>query len=96
MAAIPQSENSVAVGHPASFKCVATGHPKPKVEWSRNGEALVPNERTVLTEDTLLILKARLEDSGSYTCVAQNKEGLNFASAHLLVGCKSKLLDLWF
>eukprot|EP00794_Sanderia_malayensis_P015668 gene15668-17248_t len=87
-AKISQFEYSVAVGNPESLTCSVKGKPKPSVAWNKNGQPVISDDRILLKNSTLLILQAKLEDTGSYTCIAQNSEGLSFASTHLLVGSK--------
>ncbi len=84
-----KSEYSAAVGYPVSLNCTASGNPRPTIAWNKNGVDVVDNDRILSLDNSLFILRAKLEDTGSYTCIAQNSEGLSFASTHLLVGCKS-------
>lgn len=51
------------------------GHPEPVVWWEKDG-ARVPTEGRVHQQDTDLIFNpTTFGDSGTYTCVAQNKAG---------------------
>ena len=65
----------------AAFHCVATGNPKPKVTWIKDGV-------TVHTGNTLS-LQAKRDLSGKYWCSADNGvfTAVN-ASAYLDVQCK--------
>ena len=85
-AKIASEQVSVLAGSPATLKCVATGKPEPDITWHRNGEPVVLDKRVVLSDRSLFILEAKVEDTGSYSCIAQNSEGLDFASVHMLVG----------
>ena len=44
-----------------------------------------------MSDRSLFILEAKLEDAGSYSCIARNSEGLGFASVHMVVGSKLKI-----
>ena len=85
-AKISSEQVSALAGSPATLKCVATGKPEPGITWHRNGEPVIFDKRIVMSDRSLFILEARLEDTGSYSCIAQNSEGLDFASVHMLVG----------
>jgi len=64
-----------------TLNCVATGNPKPKVTWIRDGK--------IVTTGNTLTLQAKKDLSGKYWCSADN--GLNStvnASAYLDVLCK--------
>lgn len=51
------------------------GHPTPEVWWERAGQR-VPTEGRVFQDDQDLVFSpTRAEDSGIYTCFAQNKAG---------------------
>ena len=65
----------------AAFHCVATGNPKPKITWIKDG--------VTVTTGNPLSLQAKRDLSGKYWCSADN--GLNStvnASAYLDVQCK--------
>lgn len=79
---------SVLAGNPVNLKCVATGKPEPDITWHKNGAPVVLDKRVVMSDRSLFILETKLEDTGSYSCIAQNSEGLDFASVHMLVGSK--------
>lgn len=58
--------------------CKVRGNPRPVVAWSKDGEAIVPNERIQQIENVegqceLLISNPTPEDSGNYVCTAGNK-----------------------
>ena len=64
--------------------CNATGIPAPTVMWMKPAGNLVnssPDQRVTMTTDgSLRILQARVEDSGNYTCRAQNAGGQDSSS----------------
>ena len=77
------SNLTVEEGDEATFQCVATGNPTPKISWIYNG-------KTVATGETHSF-KANRTNSGKYSCIADNgfKTTVN-ASAYLNVLCKSE------
>ena len=87
-AKIASEQMSVLAGSPTTLKCVATGKPEPDITWHKNGEPVIFDKRVVMSERSLFILETKLGDTGSYSCIAQNSEGLDFASVHMLVGSK--------
>ena len=90
-AKITKLDQSVLVGSPVTLKCIATGNPEPTISWNRNGQIVIENKRIKVSDRSLIILESKTTDTGSYSCVAQNTEGLDFASAHVLVGSKYDL-----
>lgn len=51
------------------------GHPEPVVWWEKDG-VRVPSEGRVYQQDTDLVFNPTMAgDSGTYTCMAQNKAG---------------------
>ena len=65
----PELKNqSVTYNSPLQFKCSLSGFPTPEVLWIKDGMYLGK-------KNTLMIRQARFEDSGEYTCSAENLEG---------------------
>lgn len=64
----------VELGHQMELKCVPpAGLPPPRVYWLRNGQPLQSETAIVVSsEGHLLIGQARAQDTGNYTCVAEN------------------------
>ncbi|XP_039213555.1 hemicentin-1 isoform X2 [Crotalus tigris] len=62
-------ENSQAV-----LSCVADGMPAPSVTW-RKGDTSLVAKRSSESHGDFIIEKAKPEDSGSYTCIANNVAG---------------------
>ncbi|KAL1476844.1 hypothetical protein MTO96_036197 [Rhipicephalus appendiculatus] len=85
-------DTNVVQGGSVTLNCQATGSPKPTVSWSRSsgttGEAAVPaaNARMQASPNgTLLIEDVAAEDTGKYTCTAQNSIGSVSHSLYLHV-----------
>ena len=61
-----------------SLKCCVRGFPKPNVTWFRDGEPLsLVSLRFTLANDNqeLVISRVLTDDSGNYSCMAQNIHG---------------------
>ena len=70
----------VVIGERAEFNVKLSGVPKPKIEWFKNGQPLVIDNkriRTVEKDDqcSLIIEQAQLDDKASYTVKVTNKAG---------------------
>ena len=84
----PPAEKTVKEGQTAILKCTVDGYPQPRVTWSRKRSTL-PIGRHVMGPSNALILKnVRPEDSGNYSCSAENLLGSINASVQLTVQCK--------
>ena len=81
--------------------CEALGYPPPKIVWSRtngtlNDRVSVSDSVSVLTRNgnvtrvsvNLTITNASREDTGVYTCSANNNIGSDNKSIHITVQCK--------
>ncbi|XP_022603168.1 hemicentin-1 [Seriola dumerili] len=80
---------TVVRGNLVSLLCIADGTPTPTVSWIKEGETVVPDShlRFLNLNTTVQIIQARVNDTGRYTCVANNTAGQ--ASRHFNV----KVLD---
>ncbi|VDO96214.1 unnamed protein product [Heligmosomoides polygyrus] len=58
----------------ARLECRVEGHPMPTIRWLRGGRTIEDMSNYILSPrgETLMILKARRADAGSYSCVAKN------------------------
>ncbi len=91
----PQSL-TVQRGAPATLNCAASGYPTPTISWYRNGERVLTgagDHTIILPSGALFFLRTvenhRNQDSGEYTCRAENVHGVVYSeSAELTVMCK--------
>ena len=82
------AEKTVKQGQTAILKCTVDGYPQPRVTWFRKRLGL-PVGRYVTGPSNALILKdVKPEDTGIYSCSAENLLGSSNASAQLTVQCK--------
>jgi hypothetical protein len=100
---IEQHPNSVVVNasDPVTFECRASGEPKPKISWFKDGQKLnldrtdsnsiSKSKYTLIHDSNLFIFSATLgklnkSDSGVYYCMAENEYGQAISSnASLLI-----------
>lgn len=68
---------TVVRGNSASLLCVADGTPTPTVSWLKDGDALYPEPHLTFTDfnTSLQFTQAQVNDTGRYTCVADNTAG---------------------
>jgi titin len=85
-------------GNRALMQCTIKGSPDTTVSWYKNGKLIEPSTDYVIHFDrvtgvsTLDICEAFPQDSGQYTCVANNPAGNESTTAWLVVkGKKYKL-----
>ncbi|XP_034738598.1 hemicentin-1 isoform X2 [Etheostoma cragini] len=74
---------TVVRGNLASLLCNANGSPMPTVSWLKEGVTLIPDQHLKLLNlnTTLQIFQTQVNDTGRYTCVANNTAGQ--ASRHI-------------
>ncbi|CAG5863670.1 unnamed protein product [Menidia menidia] len=62
-----------------NIECIATGSPLPQLNWLRNGLPLPVSSNIQLLSagQVLRITRIQVSDSGSYTCVASNRAGVD-------------------
>ena len=84
----PPAEKTVKEGQTAILKCTVDGYPQLRVTWSRE-RSILPLARYVTGPSNALILKdVKPEDTGIYSCSAENLLGSVNSSAQLTVQCK--------
>lgn len=76
----------VEVGHRTELRCVPpVGLPPPRIYWLRGGQPLQTDTSIIVsTEGHLLISQARTQDTGNYTCVAENIAAKRMANPALI------------
>ncbi|XP_022085528.1 leucine-rich repeat and immunoglobulin-like domain-containing nogo receptor-interacting protein 4 [Acanthaster planci] len=76
-------------GKSAILPCNATGIPEPNLSWTNPQGGFVTHKRTERVaqqiDGSLRISEVREEDTGNYTCYAQNGEGTDLARILLIV-----------
>ncbi|CAK9825715.1 Leucine-rich repeats and immunoglobulin-like domains protein 3 [Anthophora retusa] len=83
----PMENKEITVGGSIVLECMASGTPRPKLSWRKNGNPLQATERHFFTaEDQLLIIvDTKAGDAGSYECEMSNSLGSVVGASHLTV-----------
>ena len=89
------TNQEVTSPEPISLKCTVDSYPPSTITWLHNGVAVqaAPSRVTISTvqvdnrtqESTLTLLSTTAEDTGTYTCSAENDEGMNNRTIELQV-----------
>ena len=95
---IPENEQSYALTENDNITCTATGYPVPDIVWLNNDGSEVKENRlmpgSVMTTDignipsVSVSMIMRRNDSGNYTCLANNSVGNDTSTVHITVQCK--------
>ncbi|MBN3312119.1 HMCN1 protein, partial [Atractosteus spatula] len=87
MIQVHSDTQEVILNNPVTLPCEATGTPRPTISWQKEGISILTTGSgfTVLPNGGLQIARARVEDSGTYMCVAQNPAGTALGKTKLKV-----------
>uniref|UniRef100_A0AAY4E0J7 Fibroblast growth factor receptor n=1 Tax=Denticeps clupeoides TaxID=299321 RepID=A0AAY4E0J7_9TELE len=73
--------HAVPAANTVKFRCAATGNPKPRMRWLKNGRPFRQEDRMggyrvrLLSHWTLIMESVVPSDKGNYTCVLENEFG---------------------
>lgn len=84
----PPEDTIAVVGDDVIMTCVVAGYPHPFVFWYWGETRLMSPEDgdfEILANGSLRLISVNLEQSGEYTCAAQNTLNATMASAYLTV-----------
>ncbi|XP_062535485.1 tyrosine-protein kinase-like otk [Armigeres subalbatus] len=87
----PEGSIQVAEMGTVFIHCVATGDPKPTIQWDKDLQYLHSSNQTederyrILDNGTLVLTEVHLEDDGNYGCTIGNSAGLKREEVHLIV-----------
>ncbi|CAH0562169.1 unnamed protein product [Brassicogethes aeneus] len=76
-----------------NMTCKVLGAPKPNVKWIHNGKELTGGKYVIMENGDLFIKKVQFDDSGNYTCFAENKLGNTSANAKLTIKAHTYITD---
>ncbi|CAH3174395.1 unnamed protein product [Porites evermanni] len=88
---VSSSHLTVNESNTAVLLCSVSGNPVPQLAWSRVGGVFPSNRTKVSSEGLLQFNKVRLEDAGTYKCVARNILGREEKRASLVVESQPKI-----
>ena len=74
----------------ATFCCIVTGQPQPRIRWLKNGDE-IPSE----ISPNLIILDVQPSDRGVYSCSATNSEGSIQSRGALLLIQSNPAVDIF-
>ena len=102
---MPESEQIFIVEEGDNITCTATGYPVPDIVWLNNDESVVDENRLIndsvmaTVTDNLFSVSVSMivtrNDTGVYTCVANNSVGNDTNTITIIVPCKL-LLKLFY
>ena len=83
----PMEDKTTMEGETTVLECMASGSPKPRLLWTKDGGPLVATERHFFTADNqlLIIVHTRASDAGRYECEMSNSLGTERDSSMLTV-----------
>ncbi|XP_068598948.1 contactin-3 [Brachionichthys hirsutus] len=79
------TDTALSIEESLLWECKANGKPKPSYSWLKNGDQILNEGRVQIENGALSIAALNLSDSGMYQCVAENKHGIIYSSAQLMV-----------
>ncbi|XP_027696149.1 peroxidasin homolog isoform X2 [Vombatus ursinus] len=84
---IQPQNTEVLVGESVTLECSATGHPQPRITWTKGDRTPLPTDPRVNITPSggLYIEKVIKEDSGEYICFATNSIDSIHATAYIIV-----------
>ena len=65
---------TVNVGEPIAFRCVASGSPRPSIEWTGGRDGYISPD-AIIEQGVLRFEAASREYEAEYTCTARNRAG---------------------
>uniref|UniRef100_A0A673L1L0 Pro-neuregulin-2, membrane-bound isoform-like n=1 Tax=Sinocyclocheilus rhinocerous TaxID=307959 RepID=A0A673L1L0_9TELE len=85
----PMDSQWLLEGKKLTLKCEAVGNPSPSFNWYKDGSQLRKRKDVKIKSNKknskLHISRVRLEDSGNYTCVAENSLGRENATSYVSI-----------
>lgn len=73
-------------GNEVTLECSVTGVPPPEISWIKDGNLIPHLSLKLLHKSSLFLDNLKLQDSGTYTCIASNEVGFDTKDVELQVG----------
>jgi len=91
---LPRQIGDQLAGTDVSLVCeVVGGWPAPEVLWYKDGQIVDKKKVTIEEDNTLKIRNAEKEDTGIYTCTAENSEGSDNLTTQLNIRSRSTIIS---
>merc|ERR1712013_663229 len=91
---LPRQIGDQLAGTDVSLVCeVVGGWPTPEVLWYKDGQIVDKKKVTIEEDNTLKIRNAEKEDTGIYTCTAENSEGSDNLTTQLNIRRRSTIIS---
>lgn len=83
----PMENKGITEGETAVLECLAGGHPKPKLSWTKDSQPLEATSRHFFTAEKqlLIIVNSAKTDTGNYQCEIANSVGTERGSSRLTI-----------
>jgi len=83
----PMEHKDITEGETTVLECMAGGHPKPKLTWTKDSQPLEATSRHFFTAENqlLIIVNSAKTDSGNYNCEIANSVGTERGSSRLTI-----------
>ncbi|XP_046896581.1 contactin-3 [Hypomesus transpacificus] len=78
-------DTAMAIEERLYWECRANAKPKPSYSWLKNNKILVSEDRIHVDDGILSVSVLTVADAGMYQCMAENKYGVIYFSAELMV-----------
>jgi hypothetical protein len=89
----PLRDRLIQEGHGVKLIACVDGVPQPKIQWLKDGEALINSEKYMKADSfgvcSLEISCCQLNDTGKYVCKATNIKGSTETTCHITVEISS-------
>jgi leucine-rich repeats and immunoglobulin-like domains protein 1/3 len=93
----PMEHKDITEGETTVLECMAGGHPKPKLTWTKESQPLVATSRHFFTAENqlLIIVNSAKTDSGNYNCEIANSVGTERGSSRLTIIPRKSSPTIW-
>ncbi|XP_065165140.1 leucine-rich repeats and immunoglobulin-like domains protein 3 isoform X1 [Atheta coriaria] len=83
----PMENKTVKMGESVVIQCMASGSPKPTIQWYKDNIPITPTERHFFTaeEQLMIIVDSVFSDAGNYTCKLNNTLGVEVGHSTIIV-----------